>query len=383
MKPFIGLLICVSALIFFLSCLNFAIARPHNWLGLLGASIGWFGHALFGLGSYFLALFAGWFGWRLAFNKPIHHPVLKGLFMTLFFLSLGLLLNLMEFRFPTVGAFFRDLSYPAFAGTKMRYHLGGAPLFYLYQDLPGLNLDKAFNTLGIALMFSCSLLASILFLAKISPTDIGARLAAWFRRYNEKREEKIEEKELSRMVKVRTAQNQAQSQELMAIQPDSNPKVRPSLSRKELSDLPESEPVAEEPVKPPQRKTESKREAAIAAQKVHNGDFSGYKLPSPNLLTLPKKVDQQSLKKDLRRQAEVLEETLMSFGIEAKVGQINCGPTITSFEVHPAIGVKVQKIKALENDIALNMEAKSIRIIAPIPAKRPSASKSPTPSRKR
>ena len=51
------------------------------------------------------------------------------------------------------------------------------------------------------------------------------------------------------------------------------------------------------------------------------------------------------------------------------MGQINCGPTITSFEVHPAIGVKVQKIKTLENDIALNMEAKSIRIIAPIPGK--------------
>lgn len=87
------------------------------------------------------------------------------------------------------------------------------------------------------------------------------------------------------------------------------------------------------------------------------------------MLTPPKTVDQPSLKRDLKRQAEVLEETLLSFGIEAKVGQINCGPTITSFEVHPAIGVKVQKIKALENDIALNMEAKSIRILAPIPGK--------------
>ena len=87
------------------------------------------------------------------------------------------------------------------------------------------------------------------------------------------------------------------------------------------------------------------------------------------MIQTPKKIDQVSLKKDLKRQAEVLEETLFSFGIEAKVGQINCGPTITSFEVHPAIGVKVQKIKALDNDIALNMEAKSIRIIAPIPGK--------------
>src|SRR5690606_34020254 len=98
-------------------------------------------------------------------------------------------------------------------------------------------------------------------------------------------------------------------------------------------------------------------------------DFTNYQLPSTTLLTTPKKIDQSSLKSDLKKQAEVLEETLSSFGIEAKVGQINCGPTITSFEVHPSIGVKVQKIKTLENDIALNMEAKSIRIIAPIPGK--------------
>ncbi|MEC8307039.1 MAG: DNA translocase FtsK, partial [Chlamydiota bacterium] len=79
--------------------------------------------------------------------------------------------------------------------------------------------------------------------------------------------------------------------------------------------------------------------------------------------------DAPTLKKELSQQAETLKLTLNSFGIEAKVGHINCGPTITSFEVHPPTGVKVQKISALQNDIALNLEAKSIRIIAPIPGK--------------
>lgn len=113
----------------------------------------------------------------------------------------------------------------------------------------------------------------------------------------------------------------------------------------------------------------NKKDAAIAAQKVYNGDFTNYEVPEDTLLTNPKNIDQTLLKKDLQRQAEILEETLNSFGIEAKVGQIHCGPTITLFEVHPAIGVKVQKIRTLENDIALNMQAKSIRIIAPIPGK--------------
>ncbi|MCE5319134.1 MAG: DNA translocase FtsK [Parachlamydia sp.] len=375
LKPFFGLLLCAFALSLFFSLLSFAMARQ-NWLGLLGSNVGWFGHALLGQGSYFFALFTGWYGWRLCFNKPIHHPVLKGIFMSLFILSFCLLLNLMEFRFPAVGSFFRDLFYPALKSTRERYHLGGAPLFYLYKDLPGLNLHKAINSLGIALMFSSTLLASILFLAKISPTQLWNHFAAWYARYREKSQTQnisTDNQDPSRMVKLRIpTQHSTQQQELMEIQPDANPKVRPSLSRKEFKEIPEPveekiEPAKEEPVKPPS--PARKREAAIAAQRVHNGDFSGYKLPSPALLTSPKKVDQHSLKKDLRRQAEVLEETLMSFGIEAKVGQINCGPTITSFEVHPAIGVKVQKIKTLEDDIALNMEAKAIRIIAPIPGK--------------
>lgn len=365
-KPFIGLLILVGALLFFISLLSFA-TTPQNWLGLLGASMGWFGHALLGVSSYYLACFVGWFGWRLCFSKPIHHPVVKALFMSLFLLSLSLLLNLMEFRFPSVGTFFRDLFYPAFKGTKLRYHLGGAPLYYFYQDLPGLNLHKAINSLGIALLFSSSLLASVLFLAKISPTQLFTNMRAWYARYKEKTASKEEVHDSSRMVKVRIPAQNTPQQELMAIQPDANPKVRPSLSRKELNDLPEPPSMPEE--LPPPKTPAKKREAAIAAQKIVNGDYSGYKLPPATMLSAPKKVDQQLIKKDLRRKAEVLEETLMSFGIEAKVGQINCGPTITSFEVHPAIGVKVQKIKTLENDIALNMEAKAIRIIAPIPGK--------------
>jgi S-DNA-T family DNA segregation ATPase FtsK/SpoIIIE len=123
------------------------------------------------------------------------------------------------------------------------------------------------------------------------------------------------------------------------------------------------------PISLPEKAPLNKRELALEAQKVINGDFQGYKLPPPSLLTDAKKNDQGSLKKDLQQQAQILEETLLSFGIEAKVGQIYCGPTITSFEVHPAVGVKVQKIKALESDIALNLQAKSIRIIAPIPGK--------------
>ncbi|HXF28706.1 MAG TPA: DNA translocase FtsK, partial [Chlamydiales bacterium] len=107
--------------------------------------------------------------------------------------------------------------------------------------------------------------------------------------------------------------------------------------------------------------------SAVTLQKEKSD--GSYQLPSSQLLHTAKKMDQTPLKKELEKKADLLEETLLSFGIEAKVGQIHTGPTITCFEVHPAIGVKVGRITALEHDIALNMEAKSLRIIAPIPGK--------------
>ena len=71
----------------------------------------------------------------------------------------------------------------------------------------------------------------------------------------------------------------------------------------------------------------------------------------------------------LRAKAMKLEDTLRSFNISATVTNVTQGPAVTRYEVHPDVGVKVKSIKNLADDIALNMEAKSIRIEAPIPGK--------------
>ncbi len=67
--------------------------------------------------------------------------------------------------------------------------------------------------------------------------------------------------------------------------------------------------------------------------------------------------------------ARILEETLEDFGISAKVTDIERGPVITRYELEPAPGVKLNRIVALSDDIALAMKAQSVRIIAPIPGK--------------
>lgn len=404
-----GVLLLAASLIMLLSLLSFALDNPsHNWLGLMGQNIGWFFHAFLGLGSYLICVAIGLIGWQLIFTKRVNHFWSKAMWFAVMTGSFCLLLSLIETQFPPVGDYLRSHLYTGLWERKLRYHLGGALFSYIYNDIPTFNLHRIFNTIGVAIIFTSTFLASLLFLTKISPAEIIQKLQALYARWLNRPAEQslapaMEHADIDsqRYVKVRIpgsaqaqqTENSSQTstqQELLAIQPETNLKVRPSLSRKEygeatFEDKPEKgkkkEIAADTPnpaaaalaVETKAAKTapskDQKRKDALAAQRVHNGDFTGYKLPTLNLLSNPKKVDQSSLKKDLRRQAEVLEETLSSFGIEAKVGQINCGPTITSFEVHPAIGVKVQKIKTLENDIALNMEAKSIRIIAPIPGK--------------
>lgn len=426
-----GFLILALSFILFLSLISFAVdPEAKNLLGIMGHTLGWSLHALIGLSSYGLVLFIGWIGWRRLFCKPIHFLWLKSIYVAAALFSLCMLLSLIESDFPQTGNKIGEFFYPGLWKLKMRYHLGGSPFYYIYRDLPAINMNHIFNTVGAALIFSSILIASLLFLFKISFVSSLQLLSEGIKnlilkirqtKEEEKSAPKIvekknkkepapeapkEESDFLRFVKLRipsmntqeTKIPQAASPDMLAIRPEMNLKVRPSLSRKEKDDELAEAPIA--PSRPPLKKKESepqpailplvdedgrdafkkstdspknpavkKREAALVAQSVHNGDFSQFTIPEPSLLTNSKKGDQTSIKKDLKRQAEVLEETLSSFGIEAKVGQINCGPTITSFEVHPAIGVKVQKIKTLDNDIALNMEAKSIRIIAPIPGK--------------
>ncbi|WP_245833111.1 DNA translocase FtsK [Oceanobacillus timonensis] len=71
----------------------------------------------------------------------------------------------------------------------------------------------------------------------------------------------------------------------------------------------------------------------------------------------------------LQEQQDLLEETLKHFQVKAKVVKATQGPSVTRFEVHPEMGVKVSKIKNLADDLKLNMSAEDIRIEAPIPGK--------------
>ena len=94
-----------------------------------------------------------------------------------------------------------------------------------------------------------------------------------------------------------------------------------------------------------------------------------YHLPMLDLLQDPPQISTDKIQSSLINEAQLLEATLLGFGVSARVADIERGPAITRYELEPAPGVKVQKITTLSDDIALAMRAATVRIVAPIPGK--------------
>jgi S-DNA-T family DNA segregation ATPase FtsK/SpoIIIE len=90
-----------------------------------------------------------------------------------------------------------------------------------------------------------------------------------------------------------------------------------------------------------------------------------WKLPEVNLLDRASEVEVNDT--DLMLKARKIEETLATFSVEARVREINSGPAVTQFALEPGEGVRVARIAALANDLALALAAPSIRIEAPVP----------------
>jgi S-DNA-T family DNA segregation ATPase FtsK/SpoIIIE len=113
-----------------------------------------------------------------------------------------------------------------------------------------------------------------------------------------------------------------------------------------------------------------KLEREIEKNSLNFEEDYNYKYPDVNLLKENESLKSKKRdKKELLNNAGKLQETLASFGVNAKVIQVTKGPSVTRFEIQPEAGVKVSKIVNLADDIALNLASSGIRIEAPIPGK--------------
>lgn len=118
-----------------------------------------------------------------------------------------------------------------------------------------------------------------------------------------------------------------------------------------------------------EKATPAKDQDELPLTGVSAKEDDDYQLPSPDLLTKVPATDQTADLKNIKKNTQTLQQTLQSFGVEAKVENVNLGPSVTKYELRPAVGVKVSRITHLADDLALALAAKDIRIEAPIPGK--------------
>jgi DNA segregation ATPase FtsK/SpoIIIE, S-DNA-T family len=212
--------------------------------------------------------------------------------------------------------------------------------FIRYLDKPG-----AFIVIGALTLISLVLVfnLSLGFLFKKQAKD--------------KETEKIEEKQ----EKVQTSLNlQEEKPSLLRRLSNKETKIlhRPIFKLKKL----EEDNVTEQYSK-------GKKASRDEDQTIHKEKIEGYEFPSLELLTAELSDKEGVKKSEINENMEIIQETLRNFGIEVTMGDVSVGPTVTQYTLKPAQGVRLSKIVARHNDLALALAAHPLRIEAPIPGK--------------
>jgi S-DNA-T family DNA segregation ATPase FtsK/SpoIIIE len=139
--------------------------------------------------------------------------------------------------------------------------------------------------------------------------------------------------------------------------------VTPKENKKKQS---ETAPIIDEN---PSLAEKTKRKGFEQTQFEFSQENAVFKLPPLTLLDQIERRDSRMKKESLIMNSKILEKKLLDFGVEAKVIEVKPGPVITTYEMEPAPGVKINRITNLSDDLALALKAPSIRIVAPIPGK--------------
>lgn len=130
---------------------------------------------------------------------------------------------------------------------------------------------------------------------------------------------------------------------------------------------PSSKPAASSPPFPKQTSKAGKKGALAVAVPPVIGDYA---LPNIDFLFAPdSNVVSTDSRDSLMANAKLMQNTLAQFGIKVALGDITKGPTITRYELHPAPGIKLERIGSLSNNIAAALKAERINILVPVPGK--------------
>lgn len=251
---------------------------------------------------------------------------------------------------------------------------GGFFAYYIVSFLGTLGLDILFGLSIFLFVVGISPMTYGEFLRKVKDIliYIGGQISNFFRGIKEKRDDSYKEKESEKV----------EEDIILEDNKDLGATLEEKPINTELTQKVSEEPVkVETPKKKPIKTYDFKDDEEIEVRSYKSKqiemrdldesfkkDFDDYNYPPIDLLE--DRSDAGSIDEgEIKEKALAIEETLESFGIEAKVVQIDIGPTVTCYELKPQRGVKVSKILNLADDLALSLATSGIRILAPIPGK--------------
>ncbi len=379
LNELIGFLLCVSALLLFLSLASYSPLDPslnsasvltgthtaRNWIGVVGAIISDLTLQFFGIGAFLLPIFPAMLGIRWFASRKIQSPVAKslgGIWLVVFVPALLALLP----------GHLRWMHVVPIEGLLGRV-VGDVLIHYL--NLAGAYIVCA-SVLAVALYLSTAFSFSAIQLW--APTRFAFVTALW-NRYQDWQEERAKRRQQKELDKRRIAKpvvktqlipsRQFEAESALQARAASEPR-RTGIERMLEPEVAEDAPAATGGILPDSLAAD---EAASDPEVTQRADVDhkpkttmpriagGFKLPSSSLLQRPD--EQQSVDADeLKLLAQVLTEKYAEFDVHGQITQINPGPVVTTFEFKPDAGIKYSRITNLTDDLCLALKAESILI---------------------
>lgn len=239
----------------------------------------------------------------------------------------------------------------------------------------GFFMYKLFGSIGTYTILAVVILINIYFILKLNILDITDLFKNLKIKFEEHKEKSIEAKRLKELEKEK-------NKEIVKEKNNKKPKKKEIKDKKEDKEEKKKNVVITEyssnnKVNENNEEVDIKEEALdsntdldedVSLEEIDELEKSNYVFPPIELLDTTELKNNTS-RDEIIRNGEIIEETMENFGIDSKIVAINKGPVITCYELEPAPGVKLSKIVALNDNIAMSLASSDIRIEAPIPGK--------------
>lgn len=316
-----------------------------NICGSIGASIAHSLRTTVGISAYFILLSMVILDFRLFSRQESKNAVAEsfGWLLLLTSLCVGFQLLLPNFGNGPITGSGGYLGALGVALLEQQFSIGGTLILLASAAVAGLMLTSDLHFMRVVAF--CTVAP-----VKLG-TRVGGRATGWLER-------RREQKQLDHRGAFSRRETESTT--------DTNDEIEEQEIEQEAAD----EPRAPIKVNPPVTGKPSREEIIHQLDaNSHESSQQEFELPTPDLLEQPEDFPYELLAKKARIAAVTLEKTFREFGLNVRVVEIDTGPVITQFELELEAGLRLSKVTALADDLAIALRVPSVRVVAPIPGK--------------